>query len=82
MPLVTLQPVARADAAELIRANLASRDRHHPWAAPFTDQAGFDTWWGRILTGPNVGLIARDTESGEIAGVVNVIGPQTAKPLR
>lgn len=73
MPLVTLRPVARADAAELIRANQASRELHHPWAAPLTDEAGFDAWWGRILTGPHVGLVARDAATGEIAGVVNVI---------
>ena len=60
MPLVTLRPAARADAGELVRVNQASRGLHHPWAAPFTDEAGFDAWWGRILTGPFVGLVARD----------------------
>lgn len=73
MPLVTLRPAARADAGELVRANQASRELHHPWAAPFTDEAGFDAWWGRILTGPFIGLVARDAATGEIAGVVNVI---------
>ena len=73
MPLVTLRPAARADAGELVRANQASRELHHPWAAPLTDEAGFDAWWGRILTGPFVGLVARDAATGEIAGVVNVI---------
>ena len=73
MPLVTLRPAARADAGELVRVNQASRGLHHPWAAPFTDEAGFDAWWGRILTGPFVGLVARDAATGEIAGVVNVI---------
>ena len=73
MHLVTLRPAARADAGELVRANQASRELHHPWAAPFTDEAGFDAWWGRILTGPFVGLVARDAATGEIAGVVNVI---------
>ena len=52
MPDVTLAPVTRADAAELIRGNLESREHHHPWMAPFTDQAGFDAWFGRTLTGP------------------------------
>ncbi|MFO1048273.1 MAG: GNAT family protein [Geminicoccaceae bacterium] len=73
MALVTLRPVVRADAAELVRANQASRELHHPWAEPLADEAGFDAWFGRILTGPLVGLIARDAATGEIAGVVNVI---------
>jgi ribosomal-protein-alanine N-acetyltransferase len=73
MPQVTLLPVTRADAVELIRGNQESRDLHRPWAAPFTDRTGFDAWWGRILTGPHVGLVARDAATGEIAGVVNVI---------
>lgn len=73
MPGVDLLPVTRRDAAELIRGNLESRDLHHPWAAPFVDEAGFDAWFGRILTGPHLGLVARETAKGQIAGVVNLI---------
>ncbi len=71
MPVV-LAPVTRADAAELIQGNLDSRGYHHPWTAPFTDEAGFDAWFGRTLSGPNVGLIAREAASGRVAGVVNL----------
>ena len=73
MPDVTLAPVTRADAAELIRGNLESREHHHPWMAPFTDQAGFDAWFGRTLTGPHVGLVAREAASGRVVGVVNLM---------
>ena len=69
---VILGPVTRADTAELIQANLDSREYHHPWTAPFTDEAGFDAWFGRTLSGPNVGLIAREAASGRVAGVVNL----------
>ena len=72
MPGVTLAPATRADAPELIRGNLESRGHHHPWAAPFTDQAGFDAWFARTLTGPHVGLVVREAASGRVAGVVNL----------
>ena len=69
---IVLAPVTRADAAELIQANLDSRGHHHPWTASFTDEAGFDAWFGRTLSGPNVGLVAREAASGRVAGVVNL----------
>jgi ribosomal-protein-alanine N-acetyltransferase len=69
---VTIAPVRTADAAELIQANLENRDYHAPWAQPFTDRDGFDSWFGRIMTGPNLGFVARERGSGAIVGVVNV----------
>ena len=69
---VTIAPVRPADAAELIQANLESRDYHAPWVKPFTDRDGFDNWFGRIMTGPNLGFVAREGSSGEIVGVVNL----------
>ena len=71
MPVV-LTSVTRADAAELVQSTLDSREYHHPWMAPFTDEAGFDTWFGRTLSGPNVGMVAREAASGQVAGVVNL----------
>src|SRR5262249_31575414 len=65
---VTIVPVRPADAAELIRANLESRDYHAPWVKPFTDRDGFDNWFGRIMTGPNLGFVAREGSSGAIVG--------------
>jgi ribosomal-protein-alanine N-acetyltransferase len=72
MALIQLSRVVRDDAADLISANCSSQDYHLPWVTSFTDQAGFDTWFARCLTGPNVGLVARERTSGEIVGVVNI----------
>lgn len=72
MPNVTIAPVAQSDATELIAANIASRDYHAPWAYPFTDRDGFDVWFGNVVTGPNVGLVARSEEGRGIVGVVNL----------
>ena len=69
---VILATATRADAAELIRGNLDSREHHHPWTAPFTDEAGFNAWFRRTLCGPNVGLVAREAASGRVAGVINL----------
>ena len=33
---------------------------------------GFDAWFARMLTGPNLWLVARDSDSGRIAGTVNL----------
>jgi ribosomal-protein-alanine N-acetyltransferase len=71
MSNVTLRPVIRSDAAELIEANMASREYHAPWVQPCTDMEGFETWFGQSLTGPNRSLIARHVATGEIVGVVN-----------
>lgn len=72
MPSVVLAPATRADAAELIRGNLDSREHHQPWMAPFTDKAGFEAWFARTLCGPNIGLVAREVVSGQVVGVVNL----------
>jgi [ribosomal protein S5]-alanine N-acetyltransferase len=72
MGLIQLSRVVRGDAADLISANCASQDHHLPWVTSFTDQAGFDAWFARCLTGPNVGLVARLQVTGEVVGVVNI----------
>jgi [ribosomal protein S5]-alanine N-acetyltransferase len=69
---VEVQRVRRADAAELIAANQSSVAYHAPWITGFTDQAGFDTWFARGVTGANVALIARERPAGAIVGVVNL----------
>ncbi len=68
---VALQRVTLSDASALIAANLASQGHHLPWVTSFTDQAGFDAWFGRSVTGPNVSLIAR-ADDGGIVGVINI----------
>ncbi|NGO51562.1 GNAT family N-acetyltransferase [Allomesorhizobium camelthorni] len=72
MTSVYIKPVARSDADELIRVNAQSRSYHEPWVQPFTDAEGFETWFDEIVTGANVGLVAREQVSGEVVGVVNV----------
>lgn len=72
MNVIRLSRVSRADAGDLIAANVANQDYHLPWVASFTDQTGFDTWFSRGLSGPNVGLIAREVASNQIVGVINL----------
>ena len=72
MSVIQIHRVIRADAAELIAANLASQDYHLPWVTSFTDQTGFDSWFARGLTGPNIGLVAREVASNNVVGVVNI----------
>ncbi len=72
MGLIRLSRVVRADATDLIHANRINRDYHYPWVTSFTDQSGFDTWFARCLVGPNVGLVARESVSGEVVGVINI----------
>ena len=72
MTTLRLSRATPADAADLIAANLASQAHHLPWVASFTDQAGFDSWFARGLTGPNVGLVAREAVSNQIIGVINL----------
>ncbi len=74
-PRVTIARGAQTDRAELLAANRDNRAHHQPWVEPFTDDAGFDTWLARTLTGPHVGLIARDAAAASaprIVGIVNI----------
>lgn len=66
---VEVRRVRRADAAELIAANRDSGAYHAPWISAFTDQAGFDAWFARGLTGANVSLLAREQSGGALVGV-------------
>ena len=72
MTNVRLSRATPADAADLIAANGASQAHHLPWVTSFTDQAGFDTWFARSLTGPNVGLVAREAASHQVVGIINL----------
>ncbi|CAB3809170.1 GNAT family N-acetyltransferase [Paraburkholderia fynbosensis] len=72
MSNIQLRRATRADAADLIAANLANREYHWPWVTAFTDQAGFDGWFARGLTGSNVGLVARENVSNKVVGVINL----------
>jgi [ribosomal protein S5]-alanine N-acetyltransferase len=72
MSAIRLRRVTCADATDLISANRASQEYHLPWVTSFTDQAGFDSWFARCLTGPNVGLVAREVVSDRVVGVINI----------
>ncbi|NPT41429.1 GNAT family N-acetyltransferase [Paraburkholderia sp. 1N] len=73
MSVIRLTRVIRADAADLIAANSKNQEYHLPWVTSFTDQAGFDNWFARGLTGSNVGLVARETASNNrVVGVINL----------
>ena len=72
MPIVTLSPVARTDAADLIRANRDSRAHHVPGVHPFTDQDGFDRWFGRLVEATDSALVAREGQSGAVVGMTHL----------
>lgn len=72
MSLVTVRPVRWADGSDLIRANFESRSYHAPWVQPFLDRDGFENWFGQLLTGPNVSLIAHEEQTGGIVGLFNI----------
>jgi ribosomal-protein-alanine N-acetyltransferase len=61
---VAVQRVRRADAVELIAANRENAAYHAPWISAFTDQAGFDTWFARLITGPHISFTCSSTEPG------------------
>ena len=69
---VKLARVTRTDLDELLHANQESRDYHGRWVQPFTTASGFEEWYSAQTTGASVGLLARDTESGQIVGVTNL----------
>jgi ribosomal-protein-alanine N-acetyltransferase len=68
MPIVSIAPATAADAGALMAGHVASRTMHAPWVAPFTDQAGFEAWFG----GAGERLVAREEQNGEICGVFNI----------
>ena len=69
---ILLAPVARRDAAALIEANRDSIALHRPWVRPFTDEAGFDAWFQRLLGGPMAAWVAREKATAQITGVVTL----------
>ncbi len=69
---VTIRPVQASDGAELVTANLASIALHEPWVSPCRDHASFLGYLARCDGDRSIGFIARERESGRIAGVVNL----------
>jgi len=71
MPSVVVKNIKRSDAADLIRANCESQAHHEPWVHPFTDADGFENWFGRQSAEACVNLVARETLSNGVVGVVS-----------
>jgi ribosomal-protein-alanine N-acetyltransferase len=67
----TVRPARYSDRSMLVAAHAANRSFHHPWCSPFTDDDGFDAWWGSVMAGPKAAFVACDTEA-RLIGVVNL----------
>ncbi|AHG62125.1 GNAT family N-acetyltransferase [Advenella mimigardefordensis] len=72
MNKVYIQRVAYGDSQELIEFNLENKNYHRPWVSPFTDQAGFQSWFSRCLTAAVVSLVVREETSRKVAGIINI----------
>jgi ribosomal-protein-alanine N-acetyltransferase len=72
MPRVTIRPVRVEDGPELIAANLASMALHEPWVSPCRDEMSFMGYVARCDGDRSIGFVARDADSGRIAGIVNL----------
>lgn len=72
MAAITIKPITRSDAAELIQANIDSRDYHAPWIQPFTNMNGLDIWFSQLITSQNISLVAREMLPGSVVGVLNI----------
>ncbi len=70
---VAVRPVEAAARDTLIDAHRASRDYHAPWAAPFTDAAGFDRWRADRAT-DGIGFLAHESATGALVGLVSLTG--------
>ena len=69
---VQIDILAYFDAHEVLAANQASKEYHAPWASPPLDTAGFEQWYGQMLTGPNLSFVIREATGKGIVGVVNI----------
>jgi len=68
--MTSIRPVARRDGPALVAANRASRDLHAPWVEPFTDMAGFKSWFAQIDGTRKISFVAE--HDGILAGVINL----------
>ncbi len=60
------------DEAEFLARVTASRELHHPWAAPPSDPNAYRAYLRRVRRRDHVGLLVRERAGGGLAGVVNV----------
>ena len=83
MNRIRLRPLLKSDGPALLKANTESRDYHGAYASSLTEESKWDAWYGQLLTGPYVSLLAIDPASEGIVGLINfneiIAGPaQTA----
>jgi ribosomal-protein-alanine N-acetyltransferase len=82
MDRISLRPLLKSDGPALLEANRESRDYHGAYGSSL-NEATWDQWYGQLLAGPYVSLLAIDPESHGLVGLINfneiVAGPaQTA----
>lgn len=83
MSRILLRPLLKSDGPALVHAMAESRDYHGAYASSLNDESKWDQWYGQLLTGPYVSLLAIDPASEGLVGLINfneiVTGPaQTA----
>jgi ribosomal-protein-alanine N-acetyltransferase len=69
---IVVQRVEKADGPELVAGNLASIPFHEPWVYPFREYTGFLGYLYRCDGERNVGYVARELQSGRVAGIINL----------
>ncbi len=69
---ISVKRVEQCDRAELVAANRASRELHHPWVRPFDDMEGFASYLASMDGERNVGLVARKKDEGSVVGVLTL----------
>jgi [ribosomal protein S5]-alanine N-acetyltransferase len=69
---IRIRRVAWEDGAELVAANRASVSLHEPFVNPPCDEAVFRQYLAACDGIRRIGYVARETETGRIAGVINV----------
>ena len=70
MSEVAIRTTVEADGAALIAANIADRDFHAPWVAPFTPGEAFATWFAQTRAGRHLSFLV--LSDGHLAGVINL----------
>jgi len=71
-PATFLQPIASTDAAEFLAAVVRSRKLHRPWVSPPETRKAFRALVQRSQEPANYACLVRRSDTGEIAGIVNI----------
>ncbi|MFI6711494.1 GNAT family N-acetyltransferase [Nonomuraea sp. NPDC050478] len=71
---VTVRRVRADDAEEFVALSGASRSLHHGWVSPPTSAEAFEDYVGRFDGVTAVGLVVCVSDTGRLAGFVNLRG--------